>query len=378
MAALALPPALGQPAAAAGPRAACTSRTPSVFGFCVATRPQFYCCSDAETEWSHIYVGQTVDVRGAVPPLSSGGPNAKDVYIVSPAGRRWLLPVDAGGNFSRRITFGEAGTWHLGLDPSGPGSPWRGPDARPLPFQVAYRAVPRPSQTLAALFGPGAASWGDIRVLAAPLGRRVRLRVRFVDARGRPAAGKRLWLDRQAVTTDAEGYAAIPFTGGANYELYAIYPGLFVQTYSRVAVASGGLTGLPRYQTGFGPAKVSVIEVRGRPMVDVAEYLLYGVGDLFAIPQPGVRPLSYDARTGVLRLTSLGQAGLDAKTGLFTWHRPTLSGYRLVSTRLHPVVQGDQVFVSLPDLSRLLSLLPFTWVRPLPDGSILFSTFELP
>ena len=372
--------AAARPIASASHRSGtvCNSRSPSVFGFCVATLPQFYCCSAAETGWSHIYVDEMVDVRGAVPPLGSGRPDASDAYIVSPSGRRWVLPVDTRGNFAQRITFTEPGTYHMGLDPSGPGSPWSGQGVQPLPFQVAYRAIPQASQTLAAVFPASSQAWGGIRVIAEPVATRADLRVRFVDALGRPAGNQRLWLNQRAITTDAQGYAEIPFISGQRYGLYEIYPGLFVQTYSRVSIRDGALTGLPRYANGYGPDKVAVIEVHGTPMVDVADFLLYGVADIFQSPTQGVPAVAYDPRSGVLALNSLGKDGLDTHTGLFTWHRPAQDGYRLVSAHLHPVVRGGQVYLSLRDLSTMLDLLWSAWAKPLPDGSMLFSTYEVP
>ena len=367
------PPAASSPPVLAASQHPLNGCTPSVFGFCVATYPQFYCCSAAFVGWSHIYVGESVDVRGSVQLYTDGKPDAKDAYILSPSGVRSVLPVDAAGGFSRRIRFTEPGKYLMGLDPSGPGSPWSSGNMQAVPFYVAYRAVPAAAETLAATFRGSHMHWSGIRVLAAPLGRHVTFRVRFTDASGHPAAHVALRLNGGSVTTDAQGYAEIPFAGGEAYALDEIYTGLFVQTYSRVAIRGGRLLGLPVYAPSLAPPAVRVITAGGQPMVDVRDFLLWGVADIIQSPSQGVPAVAFDSATGILRLNSLGDASLDTRAGEFTWTSPLAGSYRIP---LRPVVQAGQVYLTLADLSRVLDT--FAWARPQPDGSLLFSTFEVP
>jgi len=354
---------------ASGAQAACSPASITA-GFCLVSKPDLYCCSAAYTGWSHIYAGATVDVRGRAPLFPSGKPEAKDVFIVNPSGRRMLLPVDAHGAFSRRVRFSVPGVYRIGLVASGPGTPWSGPGIRGIPFEVAYRAVAPAGATLGELFPAARSTYRGIVVLAAPVDQASSWRVRFLDAQGRPAARAAIEVAGRRIRTDAAGYATLTYQAGPRYALDELYPGLFVQTYSRVAIAQGALTGLPRYAQGLGPAAVRVLTVRGEELVDVQDFLLYGVADIFQGSPAGV---AYDAQAASLTIVPVG-GRLDTRTGVFRAAQG--DGRPAARLRLHPVVAGDQVYLPLPDLARILNL--FAWARPEPDGSLLFSTFEVP
>ncbi len=351
--------------AAARPAQSHCSPAAHLAGFCLASLPDLYCCSAAYTGWSHIYVGQAVDVRGSVPLFKSGKPEAKDVFIVEPDDRRILLPVDAKGGYNRRIRFATQGKYLIGLVASGPGTIWSAPGLKGIPFYVAYRTVPAAADTLAHVFPASRVTYGGITVLAAPIATTTAFRVRFLNASGRPAAHVALTIAGEAVTTDAQGYARFTFRSGTGYALDEVYTGLFVQTYSRVAVENGALVGLPVYAKGLGPARVRVLTAGGQPLVDVQDFLLSGVADIFQSSPP---PVTFDAQRGVLTLARVGGATLDTKSGEFMLHQAHF--------KLHPVVRDGQVYLSLPEFSRMLNI--FAWARPQADGSLLFSTYEVP
>ena len=337
---------------------------PDVFGFCVSTLPQFYCCSAAYTGWSHVYVDETVDVRGAVPHFTNGQPDASAVFIATPSGVRIVLPVDKAGGFSRRIRFSEQGRYEMRLVPSRKGYQW----GMPVPFYVAYRALPETSETLRSVFPLSRASWQGIKVLAAPVGSAETFGVRFVDWYGHPAANVTLKVAGHAVTTDSEGYADIPYQSPTQYMLDGVYTGLFVQTYARIELQGGQLTGSP----AFGPRTVRVVTVHGTPMVDVADFFQYA----FAESSPGTPGMSFDATTAVLHFGDSSAPTLDTRTGAYRGRAPAGIRYQPVTLGLHPVVQGGQVYLTLGDLAQILNT--YAWARSEPDGSMLFSTFMVP
>ncbi len=354
---------------------------PSVFGFCVTTKPQFYCCSAAYTGWSGIYVGETVDVKGAVPLYTNGQSTAKDVYIVAPSGAHTVLTVNAEGGFSQTVRFSQQGKYLMGVDASGPGTLWSpGGGAQPLPFYVAFRAIPAAGERLSDIFPASSQSWRGITVLAAPLGADTTLRVRIVDASGNPAAAVRLpeWNGGGSIVTDVQGYAEIPYhspdTG--NYSLDELYTGFFVQTYSRLTISGDTLAGLPSARITGAPSGVRVIRSGGTPMVDVSDFLQAGVWQIFQSPPGSPPPISYDAATGILDLTALQNATLNTRTGAFVYSPPTQSISPGAHFVLKPVVVNGQVYLSLPDLAKILDI--FSWAQPLPDGSMLFSMFQVP
>ncbi len=351
-------------AAPAGPVNGCE---PSVFGFCVSTLPQFYCCSAGYTGWSHVYVDETVDVRGSVPHFTNGKPDASAVYIITPSRVRIVLSVDKAGGFSRRIRFSEQGRYEMGLVPARKGYQW----GLPVPFSVAYRAVPETTETLRYVFPLSRMIWQGIKVLAAPFGGDETFGVRFVDWYGRPAADVTLQLAGHAVTTDSLGYADIPYHSPSQYMLEGIYPGLFVQTYAHVEVRDGQLTGLVRlFPTG--PKTVRVIAVDGTPMVDVADFFGY----VFGQQAPGTPGISLDAETGVLHFGGKNAPSLDTRTGIYRGWAPSGTGSLPVTIDLHPVSQGGQVYLTLGDLAQILNI--SASARAEPDGSMLFSTFFVP
>ncbi len=341
---------------------------PDVFGFCVSTLPQFYCCSAAYTGWSHVYVDETVDVRGSVPLFTNGQPDASAVFIVTPSRMRIVLPVDKAGGFSRRIRFSEQGRYAMGLVPSRKGYQW----GMPVPFYVAYRAVPETTETLRSVFPLSRVSWQGIKVLAAPVGSDETFGVRFVDWYGHPAANVTLQVAGHAVTTDSEGYADIPYLSPAQYMLDGIYTGLFVQTYSHIEVQDGQLTGLVRLSPTLGPKTVRVITVHGTPMVDVADFFDYGFGE----QAPGTPGISLDAKTGVLHFGNRNAPTLDTRTGVYRGWAPAGIRYQPVTVGVHTVVQGGQVYLTLGNLAQILDT--YAWATAEPDGSMLFSTFTVP
>lgn len=331
----------------------------SVFGFCISTVPALYQGSPAAEEWSHVVVGETAVVRGAIPVYTSGKPSFPDVFIKSPSGAVTRLPVGPHGGYSQSYTFSEQGEYAIGQ------GTWSA-EIPGVPFVVAYAPKPPPGLLLSHVFPSSLQSWPDITVIAVPFGQTGSVRVRFLDALGHPAKNVQLWGTK--IQTDSGGVATIHYdTTQKTWPLTPVYPDLFLQTVLHVSIAGGRVTGLWPQQYQPTPIPVRTIRANGVWMADVADFL-ENVG------------LGLPTQSGsVLTFVSGETIRLDTKSGQITVSPPPLAGSERQPQgpiTVHPIVRGGQVYLSLSDMAKIVNLA--AWAQPQPDGSLLLTEDSAP
>lgn len=328
----------------------------NVFFECFSQGPFLIQGSPAAEEWSHLIVGETIDLTGAVPMYSNGKPSYQEVYMRSPSGKTVLFPVDAQGGFSGTYTFAEQGIYTTGggtWSDSGPGNP----------FWVVYKPEPPQASLLSSVFPASLRSWPDITVVAVPFGQTGTLRVRFVNAQGDPASN--VSLDSGFGTplqTDAQGYASVPYdtTKTIGWPQDRVYGSLFLQTVLRLTVEGDRLRGL-WVQTPFpawSPVTVPVRVVDGVPFADAEDFL-----GAFA---------SVSAKDGTLTLQTGGQTvRIDGQTGGVNVAPSGSSAASQVpeTFRVAAMSVDGRLYLSLADLSKIVNL--FAWAQIEADGSML-------
>ncbi|MFO7172622.1 MAG: hypothetical protein DIU70_006615 [Bacillota bacterium] len=327
----------------------------SASGLCLETLPRLYCCSAAYLGWSQITVGDRLPLAGAVAQDPDAPHPTTALRLVYPSGRTVEIPVGPDGSFHQEIAYDEEG--HYRLYRANPDRRWVA-DLPLASFAVPYRAEVLSHPLEADRFRQPRRP--DLTLAAVPHGPEVRLRVRFTDAAGRPAAGRTLALaDGRAIWTDAAGVAEIPFVprpDGPGYELVRLYPGLGVLTYREIRVGAGGeVQGLPG-----GP--VRGVRVGDTWVFPLREFLVRAAPALV----PSGQELAWEERTRSVRF---GDTRLQLDTGVFLGPEAVF--------RVRPHLVDGRVHLSLGDLARLLQAWG-AWAEVEADGTLRLAAPALP
>ena len=167
--------------------------------------------------------------------------------------------------------------------------------------------------------------------------------------------------------TDGSGYAAVPYDVTApGFSVQCVYGNLCLQTVLHVAMANGKVSGLYQMQPDGTAVSVRTLDVNGACLANAADFLLAvglrtsSSGSVFTFSSGGAA-IQLDAQTGDVRVTEQLGSGLTPPS------QPV---------SVHPVVSGGQVYLSLPDLAKIVNLV--AWAQPQPDGSQLLTFVSMP
>jgi len=344
------------------------------FGMCLRTPPHFSCCSAGAVAWSGIVAGARLEIAGAVPlDPKTGRPQSTAVVLLGP--HKWYerIPVAASGAFGRRITFGGAGQYQLGVL-------YQGKPANLMTFAVAWRYDVRGGRTLAQIFPRARSVWPkDDLFLAAPLGARATWRIALEDASGRAQPG--VLTTQEGQRSDAHGVAQIslPAKTGLGPPWY-LAPGLYAQTYVDIRLQGGALTGFP----GGGSLPAAGTTQDGAPYYDAQSFFRLADGLTTAPAAPDQQPgFQYDAKAGVLTLSSADSGAVarllvaqgTVQTG--RWQvgpQPTIAWSDAGQVR--PIARQGHIYLTVPDLAVLGSAI--AWAAPDGHGGLYFSDSYLP
>lgn len=354
--------------------------------FCFSGPPDMTQSSAGMVLWSHIQVGQTVEINGATALVASTmKPYFDTAVLITPQGLRTSLPIQPDGGFDESVTFSEEGTYQFYVARDGEPDTW-GP---PVPFDVTYVPHPLGGDTLQDVFPDSSLSIpGDV-VIVYPVTRPGTTEVQFTTYDGTSATDTTFKAhSAETLATNASGVATVdPQPKGQGFPyLVHLYGALFALPYVTATVSNGVITAWPSFPYWPAIPKVSSLVADGTTYYDIGQAI--PALDPAGYDMPGAVQVSFDEASGTGTLETAGQgppATIDAKTGAVDVSAspvcppqggtctPGAAGQ--VAT-VSPLVQGGAMYLDVPDLVKVLNVV--AWASLSPGGTLRVADFEEP